>query len=64
MVKHYRLIAIASVVGLLLILSVAVLTGPKQSPSTSTNDEQTSLTPEQQDRVNEKLNHCFASGEC
>lgn len=58
-------IALAAVAFLVLVLAVAVLTGPRASSShTDEHQQETELTPQQQDRVNERLNDCFDSGGC
>lgn len=63
--KHNKTIAIAAVALLVLMLSVAILTGPR-STSSQVNEEQqeTELTPQQQDRVDQRLEDCFNYGDC
>lgn len=64
MVKHSKAIVIGSVLALVIVLAVAVLTGPRQFNTNPTEDKQTHLTDEQQQRVNDRLNECFSTGDC
>ncbi|MCS5514002.1 hypothetical protein NY537_14760 [Curtobacterium flaccumfaciens pv. betae] len=48
-----------------LVLLVAYVSAPRPSTSDdSTDDDQTSLTPDQQQRVDDRLNQCFDTGDC
>jgi hypothetical protein len=57
-VKHSKLIAIGTVVLVALVLLVAYVSAPRQTEGTSP------LTPQQQERVDDRLNQCFATGDC
>ncbi|MCY1694665.1 hypothetical protein [Curtobacterium sp. SL109] len=62
--KHSKTIALAAVALLVVVLAVGlIITVPHHAPSIS-NDNQTSLTPDQQQRVDERLNQCFDTGDC
>lgn len=64
-IKHSKWIAVGAVALLVAVLLVAFLTGPRQSPGASVDEEQeTQLTPQQQDRVDDMLKHCFDTGDC
>jgi len=65
MVKHSKIIALAAVALLVAVLAVAlIITVPRYIPSTDTTNDQTSLTPDQQQRVDDRLNRCFDTGDC
>jgi len=64
-VKHSKTIALAVVALLVAMLAVAIITGPRSTSSTHDEQQQeTELTPQQQDRVDERLNDCFTTGDC
>ena len=64
MVKHRKTIALAVVAFLILVLAVALITAPRSTSSTHDEQQQeTELTPQQQDRVDERLNDCFNTGD-
>lgn len=58
MVKHSKLIAIGTVVLVALVLLMAYVSAPRQTDDTSP------LTPQQQERVDDRLNQCIATGDC
>lgn len=58
MVKHSKFIAIGAVVLVALVLLVAYVSAPHQTDGTSP------LTPQQQERVDDRLNQCIATGDC
>lgn len=67
MVKHSKTIALAVVafLVLVLVLAVALITAPRSTSGQVNEDQQeTELTPQQQDRVEQRLNDCFTTGDC
>ncbi|MEN0101847.1 MAG: hypothetical protein AAGC90_02880 [Curtobacterium sp.] len=64
MVKHRGTIALAAVTLVVLMLAVALIISPRPAQSTTHEDDQTSLTPEQQRRVDDRLDRCFSTGDC
>ena len=65
MVKHSKTIALAVVAFLVLVLAVALITAPRSTSGQANEDQQeTDLTPQQQDRVDQRLNDCFTTGDC